>query len=100
MDNIRLQTNYGVVSGTDNFYISAITFDIRSKKVVICLEGNAPDANGNDNWNGIVKMIEYSGEKAVGLMALVNTKDFSKTSLKKTILAKLVADGHLSGEVL
>lgn len=99
-DEIKLQTNYGTVSGTDNFHISFLLLDIKGLKIQIGLEGNVIDTNGKDNWNGFTKMIEYSGEQAKTFLTTLNTKNFSTTSMKKTILNKLVVDGYLSGEVM
>jgi len=39
----------------------------------------------------------YSGKEALNLMKAMNTKNFSTTSMQKTILQKLITDGKISG---
>ena len=41
----------------------------------------------------------YSGTEALNLMKAMNTKNFSTTSMQKTILQKLIADGKLVGTI-
>lgn len=41
----------------------------------------------------------YSGKEALNLMKTMNTKNFSTTSMQKTILQKLIADGKLVGTI-
>ena len=41
----------------------------------------------------------YSGTEATNLMVIMNKKNFSTTSMQKTILQKLIADGKLKGTI-
>jgi len=41
----------------------------------------------------------YSGTEALNLMKTINTKNFSTTSMQKTILQKLIADGKILGTI-
>lgn len=41
----------------------------------------------------------YSDTEALNLMKAMNTKNFSTTSMQKTILQKLITDGKLAGTI-
>ncbi len=44
-------------------------------------------------------IVGYSGTEALNLMVIMNKKNFSTTSMQKTILQKLIADGKLVGTI-
>ncbi len=41
----------------------------------------------------------YTGVEATNLMVIMNKKNFTTTSMQKTLLQKLIADGKLAGTI-
>jgi hypothetical protein len=72
-----------------HYVISRLTLDWDAKCIDIVLRDNT----------GATESHHYSGVEAENLMRGLNTANLSNNSLHKRVLAKLIADGRLSGSI-
>lgn len=72
-----------------HYSISRLTLDWDSACIDITLRDNT----------GETQTHTYSGAEAKNLMRVLNTANLSNNSLHKRTLAKLIADGKLSGTI-
>lgn len=72
-----------------HYTISRLTLDWDAACIDIVLRDNT----------GETQTHTYSGAEATNLMVILNTANLSTNSLHKRTLAKLIADGKLSGTI-